>query len=214
MAGEAGAMSSGRRLVFGIGLNKTGTSSLHEALRILGYRSLHWGGPQARALVRKAMEEGKPMLHYLDPDLEAVLDLEEVTYNFGLADAQYPGARFILTVRDLESWVESRRRHVESNRRAKAAGKYSGPFLEIDVDAWVADYRAHIERVRDHFRGRPSELLEIDLAAGDGWEPLCEFLGHEIPGVPFPAQNRYAPWNGRARGHPRTPAPERGARRG
>jgi Sulfotransferase domain len=208
MAGEADGMSSGpRRFVFGIGLNKTGTSSVHEALRILGYRSQHWGGPQARALVRQAMAEGKPMLHYLDPELEAVFDLEEVTYNFELADAQYPGARFILTVRDLEGWVESRRRHVESNRLAKAAGKYHGPFLEIDVDAWVADYLAHAERVRDHFRGRPNDLLELDIAAGDGWEPLCEFLGHEVPGVPFPAQNRYAPWSGTARGRTRTPAP-------
>jgi hypothetical protein len=201
-------MSSGRRFVFGIGLNKTGTSSLHEALQILGYRTLHWGGPHARSLVRKAMAEDKPMLHYLDPELEAVLDLEEVTYNFQLADAQYPGARFILTVRDLDSWVESRRRHVENNRRAKAAGRYRGPFLEIDVEAWVTDYLTHTGRVRDHFEGRPQDLLELDIAVGEGWEPLCAFLGHDVPEVPFPAQNRYAPWSGAARGRLRMPAPE------
>ena len=32
-----------RAKVFGIGLNKTGTISLHHALEQLGYRSLHWG---------------------------------------------------------------------------------------------------------------------------------------------------------------------------
>ena len=38
-AGEGGRLVK----VFGIGLNKTGTSSLHRALELLGYRSLHWG---------------------------------------------------------------------------------------------------------------------------------------------------------------------------
>jgi len=199
--------SERRRFVFGIGLNKTGTTSLHEALQTLGYRSLHWGGPQARSLVRRAMAEGRPMLHYLDRELEAVCDLEEVTYNFQLADAQYPGARFILTVRDLEAWIESRCRHVESNRAAKAAGKYHGSFLEIDVDAWRADYLNHTERVREHFRDRPDDLLELDVAAGNGWGPLCAFLGHEVPEAPFPSQNRYAPWSGAARGPAPTPAP-------
>jgi Sulfotransferase domain len=33
-----------RPKVFGIGLNKSGTSSLHEALTLLGYNSLHHGG--------------------------------------------------------------------------------------------------------------------------------------------------------------------------
>ena len=40
-----------RPRVFGIGLNKTGTTSLHKALTILGYESLHWGGPAIRRLV-------------------------------------------------------------------------------------------------------------------------------------------------------------------
>jgi hypothetical protein len=186
--------SAGRRLVFGIGLNKTGTSSLHRALTLLGYRSQHWGGPEARALVRRAMAEGKPLLHYLDPELEAVCDLEEVTYSFELADAAYPNARFILTVRDLDSWVDSRRRHVEKNRERKAAGAYGGKFLDVDVDGWIADYRAHEARVRAHFAGRPDDFLALDITGGHGWNPLCTFLGLPVPDMPFPSENRYKPW--------------------
>ena len=182
-----------RRLVLGIGLNKTGTSSLHRALETLGYRSLHWGGPETRAKVRRAMEEDRAMLTYLDPEIEAITDLEEVTYNFDLADQQYPDARFILTVRDLDEWLYSRRRHVERNRAAKAAGTYAGSFLELDEPAWSADYREHDARVREHFAGRPDDLLVLNVTAGEGWEPLCRFLGHEEPGVGFPWVNRHSP---------------------
>jgi len=187
------------RLVLGIGLNKTGTTSLHRALEMLGYTGLHWGGPDTRARVRRAMEEEKPMLSYLDPEIETITDLEEVTYNFDLADRQYPQARFILTIRDLDEWVDSRRRHVLRNREAKAAGSYHGPFLEIRERAWIADYQAHQTRVREHFSGRDEDLLVLDISSGDGWRPLCKFLDHELPDAEFPWVNRHPPAPARSR---------------
>ena len=182
-----------RPRVFGIGLNKTGTVSLHAALTTLGYHSFHFGGPEARALVRAAMAEDKPLLHYLDPEVDAVSDLEEVTYNFELADAQYPGSRFILTVRELGTWLDSRRRHVEKNRENRAAGLYDGDFLDIDIEGWTADYEAHVARVSAYFRDRPDDLLVFDVAGGDGWVPICTFLGRPVPPTPFPWENRYRP---------------------
>ena len=56
-----------RPRVFGIGLNKTGTTSLHDVLGILGFNSLHWGGPEAHDAVVRAIEEEVPLLTYLDP---------------------------------------------------------------------------------------------------------------------------------------------------
>ena len=43
--------------VFGIGLNKTGTSSFHEAMTISRLHSLHWGGPERAALIRRVGAE-------------------------------------------------------------------------------------------------------------------------------------------------------------
>jgi hypothetical protein len=37
-----------------------------------------------------------------------------------------------------------------------------------------------------HFADRPDALLALDLGAGDGWGPLCAFLGRGEPSVPFP----------------------------
>ena len=175
--------------VFGIGLNKTGTSSLHAALELLGHRSVHGGEQDTHARMARAIDEGKPMLSYLDPPPDAVCDVLALTYYFFLADRQYPGSKFILTLRDLDRWLDSRRRHVERNQRMKEAGKYAGPFLTVDLDSWTAEYRRHEAVVRAYFEGRPDDLLPFRPTDGE-WEPLCSFLGHDVPDVPFPWENR------------------------
>ena len=76
--------------LFGIGLNKTGTVSLHRALERLGYDSLHWGGEAAYLDVLRAIDEGVPVLHYL-PAADAYSDIETLSLNFDLADAAVPG---------------------------------------------------------------------------------------------------------------------------
>ena len=186
-----------RPRIFGIGLNKTGTSSLHEALDILGYEGLHFAGPERAALIRRAIAERKPLLHYLDPKYDAFSDTPVTAY-FWLADAQYPGSKFILTVRDLADWLDSRRRHVEKNRERAADGAYGGSFLKVNLEAWEREYRLHDGAVRSYFAGRPDDLLVLDLAAGAGWEPLCDFLGARVPDREFPWSNRYQPWSARA----------------
>jgi hypothetical protein len=181
--------------IFCIGLNKTGTLSLHEALTILGYRSLHWGGPQVRQQVQRALREGRPLLTYLGEHYDTISDLEDITSNFDLADRQYPGSKFILSVRPLADWLDSRRRHVEKNQVRKAHGAYSGRFLDVDPAGWAAEFRKHNARVRTYFQDRPADLLVIDVTAGAGWECLCAFLGRPVPDVPFPWRNRYRPWD-------------------
>ncbi len=185
--------SQAKAKVFGIGLNKTATFSLHEALGLLGYKGLHHGGLETMNLVQQAIDEGKPMLTYLDPSLEAFTDIFGITYFFFLADAQYPGSRFILTVRDLDDWLDSRRRHVQKNQEMDAAGDYDGGFLDVDVDAWAKEYVEHEAIVRAYFAERPDDLLVLDITGGDGWEPLCEFLGHSVPDAPFPWKNQFQP---------------------
>jgi hypothetical protein len=180
--------------VFGIGLNKTGTTSLHKALLRLGYNALHWGGPAVRQRVLRALSEGRPLLTYLPADLEAFTDIEDLSHNFDLLDAQYPGSKFILTVRPLDDWLDSRRRHVENNQAKKARGAYSGTFLEIDVEGWTAEYRTHRARVERYFADRPDDLMVLDITANPGWGPLCRFLGMPEPPEPFPWANRYRPW--------------------
>jgi hypothetical protein len=181
--------------IFCIGLNKTGTRSLSDALEVLGYRSLHWGGsdaptalrrgPEIRRAVERALAEGRPLLENIE-DADAYSDILALSANFDLLDQQYPGSKFILTVRDLDEWLDSRRRHVETNIERQARGEYAGTFVVVDYPAWTTERTEHEGRVRAYFADRPDDLLVLDISAGDGWEALCPFLGVPVPEVPFP----------------------------
>jgi GT2 family glycosyltransferase/glycosyltransferase involved in cell wall biosynthesis len=178
-----------RPRIFGIGLNKTGTTSLHEALTMLGYDSLHWGGPAIRRIVEVALASGDPLLSRINPHFDAFSDVLPLSQNFELLDAQYPGSKFILTVRPVDVWIESRCRHVEVNASRKNAGKYNGTFLTVDEDAWRREWQHHVDRVREYFAGRDN-FLEIDLTTDPAWDRLCAFLGVPQPDEPFPWVNR------------------------
>jgi hypothetical protein len=144
-------------------------------------------------LVFRAIDEGRPLLHYLDPELDAFSDILAIRIYFYLAHVQYPGAKFILTVRDLDDWLDSRHRDIERNQQRIAAGCDEDGLLKIDVDAWAREYVEHEAVVRGYFADRPDDLLVFDLIGGDGWEPLCEFLGKSVPEAPFPGENRSVP---------------------
>jgi hypothetical protein len=182
-------MSAVDMKIFGIGLNKTGTISLHEALETLGFRSLHHGGPDVRHAVERAFDEALPLLQYLD-DHDAFSDIEFLSVNYALLDEQYPGSKFVLTTRDLPGWLQSRRRHVERNVARAAAGEYSGTFLTVDLDAWTQQWVTHHSRVSAYFTDRPNDLLVMNIVAGDGYPELCSFLGRPPPGEPFPWRHR------------------------
>jgi hypothetical protein len=186
-----------RPKVFGIGLNKTGTISLHEALETLGFRSLHWGGPEVKHAVLRALSENRPLVDDLGP-YDAYSDIEPLSQNFDVLHAQYPGARFVLTTRDVESWVDSRRRHVERNLRRQEQGLYHGNFVEVDEAAWREEHRRHHERVLTFFGARPGDLLVMSIVEGDGYEVLCPFLGVERPEAEFPWRHRDASADGAA----------------
>jgi hypothetical protein len=176
--------------IFCIGLNKTGTISLDQALGELGFTTLHWGGPASRLAVERAIREGKPLLEHL-PDCDAYSDIQRLSTSFDVLDQQYPGSRFILTTRPIDGWLDSRRRHVERNRERRARGEYDGTFLEIEPDRWRAQFIDHHARVERYFAGR-DDMLVMRITEGDGYERLCPFLGVPRPSTPFPWRHRGA----------------------
>lgn len=56
-------------------------------------------------------------------------------------------------------------------------------------------YLDHVEEVRSLVP--PERLLEYQIK--DGWGPLCEFLGEEVPDTPFPRGNDMADFFNRCR---------------
>jgi len=181
--------SPDRPRIFGIGLNKTGTTSLGEALTVLGFTSLHFGGDDAHAAVKRALDEAVPLLTYLDPTYDAFSDIGLLSRRFRILDQQYPGSRFVLTTRPLADWLDSRRRHVERNLVKQERGQYEGTFLVVDEEKWTNEWVHHHERVHAYFDGR-DDFLELDLSDQPSWGPLCTLLGVPEPAEPWPWANR------------------------
>jgi hypothetical protein len=170
--------------IFGIGLSKTGTSSLCRALRLLGYSVVDF-------------DVG---LHNVE-QVDAATDTP-VADAFEALDRRYPGSRFIYTVRERESWHRSCKeawRYADATnfvKRAKSKGLdvpelftrlYEG--VSYDRAAFDRAYDRHDRRVRSYFSGRPRDLLVMNISSGEGWQKLCPFLGREIPDAPFPRAN-------------------------
>jgi hypothetical protein len=135
--------------------------------------------------------------HY--PPLDRLLEVVEscdavgdtpVACSFRELDAAYPGSRFILTVRDIESWLLSTQRFfsetppVEGWRQEVRLRTYG--VLEWDRKAFEAAYRRHFETVLAHFCNRRNDLLIMDITAGEGWDVLCPFLRVAAPDDIFP----------------------------
>lgn len=173
--------------IFGIGLTKTGTTTLHFALRMLGFRSCH-----SRHVIEPVIEfnlkQERRLLRGLSDVLDAFVDFP-IMYYFEKLDEQYPGSRFIWTVRDKESWLVSKAEHIRRFVKNKEEWPTHGT-----PDDWSRWYDEHNARVERYFKGR-EDILKFQPCHGDGWKKLCTFLGiDEIPVVEFPhAQNRHKP---------------------
>lgn len=173
--------------VFGLGLSRTGTTSLNKALNLLGIRSVH--GPSDSVTQREIMD-GKVKLSILE-EYDAITDIPMALYYKDL-DIVYPGSKFIITIRDVDDWLTSMQKHYEIRKltpwnrfiRACAYG-----CIGFNRDRHRIAYSQHVENVTRYFEGR-NDLLIMNVCSGDGWQNLCEFLKKPIPKLDFPCENK------------------------
>jgi hypothetical protein len=170
--------------IFGIGLSKTGTTSLHFALELLGFRSVHASTLFSRVLNREALAV-KPLLSTLEEQYDAFLDWP-ISHLVPQLDRRFPDSKFILTVRDPRERYRSAQRHIQEDRNRQARG-LSHAWLELEAEEqFVSNNAWHTSAVRSYFQGRSSDLLVMRLTAGEGWGELCEFLKVPSPLKTFP----------------------------
>ncbi|KAM5350116.1 hypothetical protein ACJ41O_006621 [Fusarium nematophilum] len=128
----------------------------------------------------------------------------------------YPDAKVILVERDIEKWYNSivpiikpeenpRYRYLVT-KISKINGYGVGPSCFRMHQGWTraespndiiknlkTAYVRHYKYVREMV---PADQL-LDFKLSDGWEPLCRFLGKEVPDVPFPHVNDAAEYMAR-----------------
>jgi len=113
-------VDDGRKL-FGIGLSRTGTSSLNDALVVLGLPSAHYpSDPATRAAVAAHLAGGGRVELRL-PVLDDHVGLTDtpVCCVYGALDRAYPGSKFVLTVRDEDAWLRSCERYWRRGRAGR-----------------------------------------------------------------------------------------------
>jgi len=94
---------------------------------------------------------------------------------YKLLDEQYPGSRFILNIRNIDEWVDSRLRFNDAKYRSCPHGDHYHETEEELIDCWKSCWREHNQEVRDYFAERPKDLLIFDIRH-DGPEKLVSFL--------------------------------------
>lgn len=175
--------------IFGIGLSKTGTTSLASALELLGYQTKDYPG-----LAHYAPGDLSSIDPALLEDYDALTDTPIPSFYREL-DARYPDAKFILTVRDTEGWLKSCKKQFTQKLADKQNEAHNRLFMDLydttvfDEAKFRAGYEHFVKGVQDHFRDRPGKLLVLNVTGGDGWEALCAFLGKPVPDMPFPKAN-------------------------
>lgn len=191
--------------IIGAGFGRTGTLSLKLALEQLGFGPCYHmmevlKNPSFAAHWKQAADNAPMNWDEVFSGYRSTVDWPACSYWKELSIA-YPQAKVILSVRDPVSWHESTQKTIFSKalmERAAAAppdANRAGMMKKILVDTFsgrVAD-RDHAIRVFNaHSATVTREIAPERLLVyrtGDGWAPLCTFLGVPIPATPYPQTN-------------------------
>ncbi len=170
-------MSSAKPKVFGIGLHKTGLTSLSRAMRTIGYDPI----------IQCPNEQ-----QYANMDNYAFANDMPIDMRYPRLHCKYPDAKFIFTVRDRQAWLESALRHsvhAESTgvdwNHADQRAAYGVDFP--DAELLMERYDEHFDEVLTYFWKQEEignfdsqkQLLRLDICATNGrtlWQKLCRFL--------------------------------------
>ncbi|HZS76708.1 MAG TPA: sulfotransferase [Ktedonobacteraceae bacterium] len=205
--------------VIGAGFGRTGTLSLKAALEELGFGPCYhmtevFHHPEHVPLWVAASNGERIDWNDIFAGYSATVDWPGCAFYEELMQV-YPDAKVILTTRDPEAWYESALNTIyQISRRMNQAthptlmehvakrffpgGSGIGRITQKlvwentfhnrfeDKAYAIQIFNQHIEEVKQ--RVPPDKLLVYSVK--EGWEPLCAFLGVDVPaGTPFPHLN-------------------------
>lgn len=177
--------------VIGIGLPKTGTTTLGYCFRRFGYKHRTYD-------MDLAVQVKKKQLDVVLEEAEKFETFEDWPWFliYKELDQRFPNSKFILTLRkDTETYVRSLQGHHE--RQGIRSDDFVKPHWWDDVfgvnpSDWDYEksarrYEQHNREVLAYFAGRINkDLLIVCWENGDGWNELSRFLNKPLPNEPFP----------------------------
>eukprot|EP00752_Nemacystus_decipiens_P014609 g13009.t1 len=185
---------------------RTGSTSMHMALEILGFGPCYHMEKVLRVhpkdhpqLWLDAFQGRGVAVHKIFDGYKSVADWPGAQFYKEIL-ASNPTAKVVVTVRDPDAWWKS----VESTISFNNPTMSSWGFFFVDVfsaDTFLfhsmirqiktlhmneeeakADYIRHNKEILAHV---PADKL-LEFSVKQGWEPLCAFLGVRVPDEPFP----------------------------
>ena len=195
--------------VFGAGFGRTGTMSLKFALEKLGIGPCYHmrevvSRPSHIKLWYDISRGEDPNWNRLFSGFNSAVDFPVCLFYEQLIN-KFPDAKFILTLRDFDTWYISTantiykvpsilpnwfkmvvypiRMFIAMQVNLIWVGLFKNNFSDRESTKLI--YYEHIECVKKII---PTDKLLI-YNVKEGWGPLCEFLDVEVPGIPFPKVN-------------------------
>ncbi len=180
---------SSKPKVFGVGLQKTGTTTLGSCLTALGYKHKTYDRSALWHVRKNRTKDLIKIMNRYDS-----FDDEPWARIYKLADQQYPDAKFILTIRkSSNAWFDSLARHCDrilfNEHRTYLFGSM---FPRENKKEMIDIYDNHNLSVINYFKGREEKLLVISFdgdSQENAWGKICNFLGCEVPNIPVPKMN-------------------------
>lgn len=179
--------------VFGIGLPKTGTTTLGYCFKEFGFNHRSFDMDLAVQIKRNELENVVAEVRKYETfeDWPWFLIYREL-------DQRFPNSKFILTLRrDTETYVASLRKH--HARQGIKKEDFVKPHWWDDVFGFAPDqwdyqksaqtYERHNREVREYFRDRTNDVLVVCRENGDDWDKLSKLLNEPCPDEPFPHLN-------------------------
>ncbi|RFU24277.1 hypothetical protein B7463_g12057, partial [Scytalidium lignicola] len=163
--------------VFVIGLSKTGTTSLGDALERLSYTRTGWQDIRSCFLFRTWAKHNPTPIVAQAQTYDA---FEDLPWSLACAEMAilFPNAKFILTLRKSEEiWLKSIMEHTERRIWDGHEFVYGSLRARGHEEAYLNAYRNHTESVRTHFSsleggGGKGRLLEIVIDAPETEEEM------------------------------------------
>lgn len=199
--------------VIGAGFGRTGTLSLKGALETLGFGPCYhmtevFAHPEHAPLWTAAANGSNVDWNAIFEAYESTVDWPSAALYARLIEA-FPDAPVILTVRDPDAWYESCINTIYPASAPDAGSEFAtsdDPIAQmIAAVIWqgtfqgnfrdkchaISVYERHVAEVRTRV---PADRLLV-FEVRQGWEPLCRFLGVEVPeDLPFPRVNSTLDW--------------------
>ena len=193
--------------LIGAGLGRTGTLSLKAALERIGYAPCYHmieilSAPERGRHWLAGAESGSHDWDAIFRGYRATVDWPAAAFWRELAQ-RYPDAKVLLSLRDADRWYESVMNTIyplmtqgPPEHAPEILHEFHGMVYALIFERTFAGRladRAHAKRV---FEAHNQAVIDAIPASrllvyqpGDGWEPLCRFLGVPVPDEQFPHLN-------------------------